>query len=468
VTHDMHDMDGTVDRRTFLKGCACALGGSLVWGGPTTDLLGRISVAQAALGPGSAFNDYRALVCVFLGGGNDAFNTIVPRGNTEYTEYATARQNLSVPQSSLLPINANTPDGRVYGFNADCQELQFLYNNSNLAVLANVGVLTQPTTRAEFQARSVPLPPQLFSHSDQTNHWHTSRPDAGTDRTGWAGRMADLLAGVNGSSTVSPNISLSGVNVLQTGQQALPYAIGTGGITQHSGLNTDNTRNERRLLAFRQLLDQTQQHVLAREFANVQRRAMDNAEVISAALDAVTLNTTFPTSSVGRRLEAIARFIAIRTTLGVTRQVFYVSMGGFDTHGEQATRHPALLSDLSASLSAFYSAMVELQIQDNVTSFTASDFGRTLTSNGDGTDHGWGGHHMILGGCVNGGEIYGTMPAFEIDGPDDSRGGRLIPTTSVDEYAATLCRWFGLSDSQLATVFPNLSRFATPNLGFMM
>jgi uncharacterized protein (DUF1501 family) len=459
-----------IERRDFLKRCLCTAVGSASFSATMT----HWNTALAALATdGTAFSEFRALVCVFLSGGNDSFNMVVPNSSTEYNEYAASRQNMAVAQGSLLPITPATPQGGAsFGFHPSCGALRDLFNQGRLGVVANVGVLTEPTTRQQYLDRSVSLPPQLFSHNNQTTHWMTSRPDSNL-KSGWAGRTADLLqgaAGVNTSALLPMNISLSGTATLQTGATSLPFNMTRGGVPVLRGMRTTNTRENRRRQAFEALLNQSYSQPFMAEFARIQRSAMANADTINSAVSALTpFTTTFPTTRIGRDLEAVAEMIAVRSTLSMNRQIYFVRAGGWDTHGDQLNRHPTLLGELNDALLAFWNVLVEMGVQDNVTTFTNSEFGRTLTSNGDGTDHAWGGHSLVLGGSVNGGDIYGTMPSLALGGPDDSRtNGRLIPTQSVDQYAATLARWFGVSDAQLSTVFPNLGRFASNNLGFML
>lgn len=462
--------DEELSRRNFLHRCACmAIGGATF-----ASTMGSMQLASAALtDPGENFTDYRALVVVFLFGGNDAWNTVVPYTQSAYDTYAAARQNLSVPRAQLLPITPLTPLGTQFALHPNIPELQQLWQQDRLGIVANVGPLIVPTTKAEYQARSVPLPPQLFSHSDQTRIWQAVE-NLSTTKTGWAGRAADHLVGQipTAEQQFAMNISLFGTNLLQTGGTSLPYNVSTRGITRLTGLNTDNADNTRRLAAFNSLLDlaDANAHPFVREYSAVHRRARDTAERIKDALDALTPFTTIaPTGNrLADQLEMVAKLIAIRSTLNVRRQVFFVGTGGFDTHGDQNNRHPNLLTGLSQALKYFYDVTAELTVQDNVTTFTNSDFGRTLTSNGDGSDHGWGGHAFVMGGSVRGRDFYGTMPTYEIDGPDDTRGGRLIPTTSVDQYGATVCRWFGVTDPNLNVVFPNLTAFSTRDLGFML
>ncbi|MCA8925955.1 MAG: DUF1501 domain-containing protein [Planctomycetes bacterium] len=449
------------DRREFLKRCCSITAGGLAG---FYGLSNSLQLANAAVGPGG--EDYRALVCIFLFGGNDSWNMFVPRDNTNYGIYAASRQNLAIPQGNLIAVAPAAPVVD-YGFHPDCSGLANLFNNGNLSVVANVGTLLEPTTKAQYDARSVALPPQLFSHNTQTQHWQTSRPDS-TERTGWCGRVADLLSSVDPSAQVAMNISIFGNNVQQTGATSLPYNVNSNGVPTLTGINDNNTTNAIRKQAFESILNMAHQHRFAREYANVQTRALNLADTIATELsNATPLNTQFPNSSLGRQLAQVARLIRIRGALGRTRQIYFVGAGGWDTHGQQGTRQPQLLGDLSNCMQAFFNATVEMGIEDNVTTFTGSDFGRTLTSNGDGSDHGWGGHSLVMGGCVNGQRIFGTLPTLEIGGPDDTRGGRLIPTTSVDQYVATLARWYGVPQGQISTVVPNVTRFATDDLGFM-
>lgn len=458
-------MSRKMDRRQFLGTCGrLALGGA---GFLAT--VGQLDLAHAALAQSSTPpTDYRALVCVFLFGGNDSFNMIMPRSGKGYQEYAAARQSLAVAQADILPVTTLTPQNADYGFHPSMTEVKDLFDLGRLSVVGNVGPLLAPTSQSQYNSRSVPLPPQLFSHNDQQRHWQTSRADS-IARQGWAGRVADLLSSANPQGSVSLNISLSGSNVLQTGVNSIPYNVSTSGVTKFSGLNSNNSRNQRRLSAYQALLNRNHSHIFAREFARVQNRAIDNSVQISDALEQQgALPVSFPSSRVGSQLSMVARLIGIRSTLGMQRQVFFVGMGGFDTHGEQNQRQPNLLADLSQSLHAFQEALTQLGVADNVVTFTKSDFGRTLTSNGDGSDHGWGGHALVMGNCVRGQDIYGTMPTLVVGGPDDTRGGRLIPTTSIDEYGATLAKWFGVTDPDLDLIFPNLNRFGSRDLGFML
>ncbi len=455
-----------VDRRELLRRCACA-----AVGGAGLSALGRLELLQAAAAAQGPYTDYKALVCVFLFGGNDSFNMVVPRDGQAYADYAAARQALAVPAASLIPLSPQNPLPSGYGLHPSCPELADLFERGRLAVVANAGTLIQPVTRAEYLARTAPLPPQLFSHNDQQLQWQTSRPGARGDATGWCGRVADVMAAAGLVQDASVNISLNGQNVQQTGRDTLAYTVNSSGVVRLRGIDANSARNAARQRAFDALLAAPPDHAIGREYSRIQRRAIDTAQSLIDALDQqAPLQTQFPQqSSVAAQLSMVARLIGVRSALGLARQVFFVGMGGWDTHGAQTVRHPELLAQLSQALAAFQAALVELNVDTQVVTFTASDFGRTLTSNGDGSDHGWGGHYLVMGQPVVGRRIYGQVPSLEIGGPDDTRGGRLIPTTGVDEYASRLATWFGVTPAEMPTVFPNIGNFdaGRTDLGFL-
>jgi len=452
-------------RRELLWGTACAAVG-------TTSIVRTLfdlgSIAAAAELPRSAAtaSDYKALVCVFLYGGNDANNLLVPRTGNDYAQYAAARGAVALPQNALLPITPLTGDGRSWGLHPSLTGLQGLFAQHRMAILANVGPLVAPLTRDQFLNGSVAAPPQLFSHSDQQVHWQTSIPDQ-PPRTGWGGRAADLLRSLNGNAQVSMSMSVAGSNIFQVGDLVTQYQLSPDGSIGLDGF-TDGPNGDPVSRAIRSLLANQTGNLLVGAAGGITARALDNNLLLQGALDqAPALTTVFPDSDLGRQLTMIARLISVRGTLGLARQIFFCAADGYDTHGDQLVAQNDLLADLSGSLTAFYNATVELGVASGVTAFTASDFGRTFPSNGGGSDHGWGSHQLILGGAVSGGDIYGHVPTLVVEGPDDSGEGRWIPTTSVDEYSATLARWAGVSATDLATIFPNLGRFNHPNLGFM-
>ena len=449
-------------RREFLiRSTQAALGGASL-----SATLGQLSLVNAMVPQAS---DYRALVCVFLHGGNDSYNMVVPASGPEYQAYANARQTLAVASEDLVPIAPLTAPG-TFGFHPAAFELANLFDVGKVAVVANVGALVEPTTRANFRNRSVALPQQLFSHNDQQRYWQ-SVDTTGLHRTGWAGRMADALEGINGQTQLSMNITIAGSNLWQTGAATIPYSVSAGGVKTLNGLNlnANGAQQRRRAEAFHSLLAGSPTSLFGQEFAVVQQRSINVANLIADVVAQVPpIATQFPVGNpLAASLAMVVRLIAARGALGINRQTFFVELSGWDTHGDQLDRHPVLIGTLSQALNAFQLGLEEFGVSDLVTTFTASDFGRTLTSNGDGSDHGWGGHQLVLGGAVNGQDIYGAMPVIEIDGPQDSGRGRIIPTSAIDQMGATIASWFGLGTGELDEVFPNLRNFPMRNLGFM-
>jgi uncharacterized protein (DUF1501 family) len=443
-------------RRQFLRGCAAVGATSLFH---TLFDLGSIA---AAAGSG----DYKALVCLFLYGGNDSNNLLIPGSGGDYAGYAAGRGVLALPQASLLPIAPATSDGRSWALHPSLPGLAQLFGQRKMALLGNVGPLLAPLTRDQFLNGTVAAPPQLFSHSDQQTHWQTSIPDQ-PPRTGWGGRTVDLLRSLNGNAQVSMSMSVAGSNTFQVGDFVTQYQISPDGSI---GLDyyDPSPQADPVSLAIRKLLQLSTGNLLVGAARDVTQRALDNNQLLQTALaGAPPLATAFPATDLGAQLQMVARLIEVRAALGLSRQVFFCAADGYDTHGDQLVTQSSLFGDLDAALAAFYAATVELGVAADVTTFTASDFSRTYPSNGGGSDHGWGGHQVILGGAVRGGDIYGRLPTLAEDGPDDSGQGRWIPTTSVDEYSATLARWFGVGAADLPAVFPNLGRFSHPDLGFM-
>ena len=455
------------DRRLFLKRLAAA-GFGAAGLGALGDLQRIAAAATLPGGPKAPGEDYRALVCLFLFGGNDANNMVVPTSATEYAQYATGRTPaLALAQGSLLPLTvANTP-GRSFGVHGAMTAFQGLFNQGRAAIVANAGPLRVPTTRADLQARRVPLPPDLYSHSDQQAQWQSSISD-GAPRTGWGGRIGDLMKAANGTNTSSTLISVSGNNLFEVGTTISSFKVSSSsqlGFDFYSPTGTDPVSR-----GVGNLLAQSTGNVFEAEWKRVIERAIENQRVLSGALAALPpFTTVFPGTGLGRQMQTIARLIAVRQALGLRRQVFFASIGGFDTHGdEQLGRQAELLGEVSGAMAALYNATVELNCADLVTSFTASDFNRTFPSNGKGSDHAWGAHHLVAGGAVQGGRMFGTFPTLVRGGPDDTgSSGLWIPTTSVDQYGATLARWFGVGPAEMATIFPNLGSFGQANLGFL-
>ncbi|HEX3129921.1 MAG TPA: DUF1501 domain-containing protein [Thermoanaerobaculia bacterium] len=460
-----------LSRRQFLRGSVCSAVGMTSLFATAFDLR-RVAAATAAA---ALDGDFKALVCVFLYGGNDSNNVLVPRGTSAYNAYAAARGSLALPLASLRPITPlSGGGGQTWGLHPSLPGLQNLFGQQHLALVANVGPLVAPVTKSEYDAGTAALPPQLFSHSDQTVHWQTALPDQPV-HSGWGGRVADLLHSLNTGSQVSMSMSLGGSNTFQVGSSVTQYQLSSEGSIGLGWYYDGNEWIDPASIAIRQLMAKSYGNVFQRGYRDVFERALDQDRLLSGALAAApALTTVFPDTDLGSQLRMIARLISIRETLGHRRQVYFCATGGYDLHDgqiggtAQVGPHADLLTELDGSLSAFYAATVELGVANSVTAFTASDFGRTYKSNGEGSDHGWGAHHLVLGGAVTGGRFYGTVPTLAVDGPDDSGDGRWIPTTSVDEYSATLAKWFGVSATDLPLVFPNLGRFDTPDMGFLV
>lgn len=461
----MKPLDSSADlaRRAFLRrGIALGAAGAAA---PLALNLSLLADAAAATGP----SDYKALVCVFLYGGNDYANTLVPADVTHYNQYAAIRSSIATPYASLaattLSPTVALPDGRQYALAPQLAPLKTIWDAGKLAVQLNIGPLVVPTTVAQYNAKSVPLPPKLMSHNDQQSLWQSDLAEGAT--SGWGGRMGDLMLSGNGGS-VFTCISVTGNAVYLSGGTAVQYQLSTSGAVAINGIQKSLYGSAAAQAALRTLITQTPSHLFADEYTRITRRSIDaQVQVTSALAAAPPLATAFPSTSLGSQLKMVARMISARASYGLKRQVFFVSLGGFDLHDLLPDNHPGLLTQVADAMKSFYDATAELGIASEVTTFTGSDFGRTLSSNGDGSDHGWGSHHFVMGGAVKGKAYYGTPPAVAVNGPDDIGQGRLVPTTSVDQFGATLASWFGVSDADIATVVPNIGNFTTRNLGFV-
>ncbi len=462
------------------------------------------AVAQTGL------SGYKALVCIFLSGGNDANNWVVPTDTTTYDQYSDIRANLAIPKASLLPLYQTgtsgaaftDSDGHTYGFHPSCAKLQTLFGQDKLAVMFNVGTLVRPTTRAQYLGNTkFYTPPQLFSHSDQVTQWQTSIPDA-APTTGWGGRVADLLdATANASGSISMSVSVNGANTFEIGNLVSQYQVSTTGAVTMSGNMMSGTSGNSRIRAMKEILGLTNSNLQRTAYADVLENSIAVGELLNTKILATAMSTDtpagtwvwttpFPNTTLGNQLKMVARLIQARGVSGfnMNRQIFFCGVGGYDTHTSQvlvngtdqptnpAGAHYTLLNEVSECMYAFQKAMEQLAaisggdplLASRVTTFTASDFSRTLPTNSQGSDHGWGSHHLIMGGAVNGGATYGKLPTFAINGPDDTGLGRWIPSTAVDQYSATLAKWFGVdTGTNMAAIFPNLSRFTSSDLGFM-
>jgi uncharacterized protein (DUF1501 family) len=501
----MKNLDLHVDRRAFIKAMSAAA---------SVPMMGNMMQAAYAAGP---FNDYRALICVFLFGGNDSQNMIIPLGG-EYATYAAGRGNLAIPEASAIPLSAGV-SGRSFGFHPSLPGLAGIFNTDRrLAAVSNVGVLLQPTSLTQYQSK-INLPPQLFSHSDMQSHWQTGRADAPA-QSGWGGRMADLIELANGNSQVSVSITTAGQSLYQKGNQVVSYAVSPWGGPKNTivkrmrafrdwdGYDASRPNPQR---AFENQINIARTNILEDQWGDMAARSLATGEYVNGVLynldaagnpikDTSTgptrdyISEKFPitpdpplsftdssgvvkTNRLAAQLRSVANMISARNSLGVKRQIFFVSLGGFDNHGDQfkgsnnaatpilSGMHSDLLKQLDQALTWFYNWTKTQGISNSVTTYTMSDFGRTLTSNGQGSDHGWGGHQLVMGGAVAGGKFYGPgtgqeFPVVALKSSVDVGQGRLLPTISVDEYGITFAKWMGAAPSEYSTVFPNIGRFA--------
>ncbi len=417
----------------------------------------------------AAGDDYRALVCVFMFGGNDGNNLIVPRDPADHARYAGPRGRLAIGRDQLLSVKPTNVQGREFGFHPAMTGMQTIFNAGKAAVVANVGTLAQPITKAQYNAGNVQRPTNLFSHSDQQFLWNTAMADNSV-RSGWGGRLGDRVAALNQSGSLTTCMSVAGNSTFLSGDTIRSFPVSPSG---QFGLDFYENSTETQPLStgIQKLLGQSAARVNIMDgvWLDILSGAITNQKQISAALNAASpFTTVFPNTGIGQAMRMIARLIVARSAFGAKRQVFFAAIGGFDTHGEdQPQRQSELLGEVSGAMSALYNATAEINMSENVTSFTASDFNRNFVTNGKGSDHAWGSHHVVVGGAVKGNAMYGTFPTHIVDGPDDVGKGTWIPTTSVDQYAATMANWFGVTGTDLNAVFPNLSRFPTANLGFM-
>lgn len=453
-------------RRSFLRRASAAALGLAASGGIPFNLA---TMAAAATRKTSLVSDYKAVVCVFLFGGNDGNNMVIPYGVADHATYASGRGALTIPRDQLgatrlAPTNTG---GREFALHPSMTRLATLFGSGKVAVVANVGPLVQPITKLEWDSGTKPVPPNLFSHSDQTSQWQIGTVDSAV-RTGWGGRLVDLFYNQN-TAKIASCISTAGRSTFLGGQTAAGFSISASGKFGFDFYESD-TATDPVSVAFREILTTPRAHLFEQAFVDTLNGSIDTQRLFDQAINgAPPLQTAFPATGLGNQLSTVARMIAARNSLGVKRQAFFVTLGGFDTHGgDQLTDQDLLLGEVSDAMGAFYDASVELGVANGVTMFTQSDFGRDFPANGNGgSDHGWGNHQVVVGGAVQGRKLYGTFPTLAVNGPDDSGGGRWIPTTSVDQYAATIARWFGVEAAEIMLVAPHIDRFPTADLGFL-
>lgn len=472
MTHNKHS---NLTRRGLLKSTAAlALQRVSI---PMATSLGLMADAAA-----QSANDYKALVCIFLYGANDHYNTVIPYDVATHTNYYNIRKGtptagtvydgIAIGRNALSATALSTAlsDGRQMALNPEMSALQNLFENKRASILMNVGPLVVPTSRIQYDNKSVPLPPKLFSHNDQQAYWQSSYQTEG-GATGWGGRAADLLLSNNSKSTLTC-ISINGNALFLSGQNAISYQMSSTGATTINAIKGKSLFGSANCAAALQtLITQQSSLPMASDYTTVTKRALDTYDGIVAAIGATasaSMNALFPssaTNSLSAQLKMVARMIEQQATFGMKRQVFMVGIGGFDLHDFLATQHPPLLQKLSSAMKEFDDAMTSLGKGSQVTAFTASDFGRTLTSNGDGSDHGWGSHHFVMGGAVNGGKFLGTAPEIGLTHNQQVGSGRLLPSTAVDQLGAELAAWFGVSATDVKTVLPNTKNFDLYKLG---
>jgi uncharacterized protein (DUF1501 family) len=445
-------MSKYINRRSFIGQASCAAVGS-------TALLSTLSnfmLTNAALADTAAnFNDYKALICFFLPGGNDSYNMLVPTGSA-YQQYADARSDLALPQASLLPISPLNNVGRPLGLHPGMAGIKSLFDAQHLSFISNIGSLVRPTTLDDFN-NGKSLPYGISSHSDQQEQWQTSVPDVRSG-IGWGGRAADLLVSANQSSNVSMNISISGNNLYQVGNNVIPYTVNSNGAAALQNYDGTDGFNPLRKKAINSQINQSYSNVFEKTYMNVKRNSLDAYYQFNAATSAPLPPDTL-TGDLGNSLREIAKIINGRTGLGVKRQIFYLQWGGWDFHDNVIKNMDAMMPVISNAMKSFFDLLTAMGVQNNVTLFQASEFGRSLTSNAAGSDHAWGGNTFVMGGAVNGGRVLGTYPDLIVGGNLDFGRGCLLPTTSVDQLAAELALWMGVPKSELPLVLPNIANF---------
>jgi uncharacterized protein (DUF1501 family) len=469
-------------RRQFLRTASMASMAGLSVSPFLLELNSVAAMAQSSGGSG-----YRALVCVFLQGGNDGHGTVIATDPSSFSAFSSARSGapgLAYPMGELLPIVLKTPQsGRSFALNPALGGIQNLFNAGRAAIVANTGTLIAPATKAEVNANSVPLPASLFSHFDQTAAWQAIASNGGSaEHVGWGGAVADLIEAMSyNTDSMFTCISTAGIALFLSGQTSFQLNVTSAGPIAIYGLAEPPFGIPSSANPLSSILTADESNLFAKEYGVVVNRSTAaQAQLVGAMLPAGAggvpnppqyldpMTNKLTDNPLATSLQTVARVISGSGGLGVTRQIFYVQLGSFDTHNNQAVQHAQLLTQLGQALEYFDGLMVANGLGNQVTTFTASDFGRTLTCNTDGTDHGWGSHHFVVGGAVQGQDMYGQYPIVGVNQANDVGAGRLIPTTSVDQYAGTLARWFGLSDSQVRQVFPNFANFgSSPYLGFL-
>jgi len=459
-------MKTSIQRRNFLKKLGLGIGSTSVLA-----MQGKLQLIQAAMAAEqdySALQDHKSLVCVFLFGGNDSFNMVVPYEQNAYQQYANNRNGMALNRNALLPLKGND-----FAFHPSMPGLQSLYNADKLGVVANVGALIEPVTKSAYMNETARVPADLFSHSHQQEFWETgATATSSIHPPGWGGRMMDMLVTANSNPSEAALFSLAGNSLWQRGQKPLAFVLNPySGVNQLEAFTPDNWPlwNNSRVQAWQKIKQLPSSSLLTQHLRNtIIAKETRISQLLSSIAQAQEITTEFPQGELALQLKMVAKMISIREALGMKRQIFFVGIGGWDTHGNQLGDHANQLAKLNGALTSFYQSTVDLGVADSVTTFTASEFGRTYSNNGDGTDHAWAGHNLVMGGAVKGGMIHGEMPDTSLGGPDDTdETGRFIPKYSIDQYGATLAQWMGMSLGDVHQIFPNLQNFDVTDLGFM-
>lgn len=455
-------------RRQFIERSACAAMSSV----PVLNTLLNLQLAGRTAAQ-QAPTDHRTLVCIFLNGGMDSFNWLVPRDTARHAVYTATRGNLALTTGQLLNLDQDGGDGQLYGMHPSCAGMQAMFNGTGnfagkrrAAVLTNVGTLIQPVTKAQYLAESVPLPRALYSHSDQIDQWQTSVPQGMTQLSGWAGRTADVLHSTVNENSIAMNISLAGNSLWQVGNATTQFVATESGALTFTGSAISDPLHPMRLKnsAHRSIIQQNYANLMQQSYGLLTKSSIELQEFFLTQYNSYNdapVASLFPGDNyIAQQFRAALRMIALRPALGLHRQTIFIQFGGWDHHGELLEAQAEMLTMLDEALSGFQRALEQLSLQDGVITFSASDFARTLRSNGQGTDHAWGGNAFMMGGPVQGGRVFGTFPDLALESSDDTGyGGRLIPTTSVDSYFAELLRWFGVPAGSMSTVLPNIGNF---------
>ena len=457
-----------ISRRKFFGQASCAaIGASTLW----SSLVNLKAFSAAAMANSSTLldPDYKALVCVFLSGGNDSFNMLIPRTDSEYNDYAITRSNLALPLNEMLPVFPDNAGGRLFGLHPSLVRSQQLFNDGKMAFISNVGTLVEPVTKDEFWLGQKSLPLGLFSHSDQGQQWMTGLPNERSS-VGWGGKVADLVSDMNNSPNISMNFSMSGTNVFQTGRNTIEFVLdsysGSSGITGYGDVEEWNVFDRMRTQAINSMVEKEYQDMFQKTYVDVIRRSRDgHLEYQEAIGNVPVLQTQFTDNYLSRSFQMAAYSIAAHEALHMKRQIFFIDYGGWDHHDEVLQSQSAMLEELDTALGEFSDALAELGLGSQVTTFTLSEFGRTLTSNGNGTDHAWGGNVMVMGDDVLGKNIYGEYPTLALKSQIELGSGVLIPGLSADQYFAELALWFGVNPSDLPLIFPTLTNFYQPGSG---